>query len=86
MKISVLKAALQELTPREKRDPDPDLAIEEWLEFSRDIGSPHIELSAAPQPSLSDVSAEVLAAQGMPVQAWDGNRPGHERPSGLSGA
>ena len=28
MKISVLTAALQELTPREKRDPDPDLAIE----------------------------------------------------------
>ena len=24
MKISVLTAALQELTPREKRDPDPD--------------------------------------------------------------
>jgi hypothetical protein len=47
MKISVLTAALQELTPREKRDPDPDLAIEEWLAFSRDIGSPFIQLSAA---------------------------------------
>ena len=39
MKLSVLTAALQELTPREKRDPDPDLAIEEWLEFAREIGS-----------------------------------------------
>ena len=28
MKIGVLTAALQELTPREKRDKDPDLAIE----------------------------------------------------------
>ena len=34
MKLSVLTAALQELTPREKRDPDPDLAIEEWLQSS----------------------------------------------------
>ena len=34
MKISVLTAALQELTPREKRDPDPDLAVEDWLALS----------------------------------------------------
>ena len=47
MKLSVLTAAFQELTPRDRRDPDPDLAIEEWLEFSRDIGSPNIQLSAA---------------------------------------
>ena len=60
MKISVLTAALQELTPREKRDPDPDLAIEEWLEFSRDIGSPYIELSTALHPSVSDVPAEAM--------------------------
>ena len=38
MKLSVLTAAFQELTPRDRRDPDPDLAIEEWLEFARDIG------------------------------------------------
>ena len=31
MKMSVLTAALQELTPREIRDEDPDRAIEEWL-------------------------------------------------------
>ena len=39
MKLSVLTAALQELTPRERRDPDPDLAIEEWLEYAREIGA-----------------------------------------------
>ena len=60
MKISVLTAALQELTPRDKRDADPDLAIEEWLEFSRDIGSPFIQLSAALHPSVSDVPAEAM--------------------------
>ena len=60
MKLSVLTAALQELTPREKRDPDPDLAIEEWLAFARDIGSPYIQLSAALHPSLSDVPAEAM--------------------------
>ena len=31
MQVGVLTAALQELTPREQRDPDPDLAIEDWL-------------------------------------------------------
>jgi len=60
MKISVLTAALQELTPREKRDPDPDLAIEEWLAFSRDIGSPYIQLSAALHPTLTDVPPEAM--------------------------
>jgi sugar phosphate isomerase/epimerase len=60
MKLSVLTAALQELTPREQRDPDPDLAIEEWLEFARDIGSPYIQLSAALHPTMSDVPAEAM--------------------------
>ena len=60
MKLSVLTAALQELTPREKRDADPDLAIEEWLQFSRDIGSPYIQLSAALHPTMSDVPAEAM--------------------------
>lgn len=60
MKISVLTAALQELTPRDQRDADPDLAIEEWLAFSRDIGSPYIQLSAALHPSVSDVPAEAM--------------------------
>ena len=35
MKLSVLTAALQELTPRDQRDADPDLAIEHWLDFAR---------------------------------------------------
>ena len=34
MPIGVLTAALQELTPRQRRDADPDVAIEEWLEFA----------------------------------------------------
>ena len=38
MKVGVLTAALQELTPREKRDPDPDLAIEEWMQFAHELG------------------------------------------------
>jgi sugar phosphate isomerase/epimerase len=60
MKLSVLTAALQELTPREKRDPDPDLAVEEWLAFAREIGAPYIQLSAALHPSRSDVPAEAM--------------------------
>jgi hypothetical protein len=39
MKLSVLTAAFQELTPRSRRDPDPDQAIEEWLDFANDIGA-----------------------------------------------
>ena len=60
MKLSILTAALQELTPRERRDADPDLAIEEWLEFAVQIGAPNIELSAALHPSESDVPAAAL--------------------------
>ncbi len=60
MKIGVLTAALQELTPREIRDPDPDRAIEEWLEYARDLGADHIELSAALHPSEADVPAEAM--------------------------
>jgi len=60
MKLSVLTAALQELTPRDKRDLDPDLAIEDWLVFSRDIDSPYIQLSAALHPEESDIPAESM--------------------------
>jgi sugar phosphate isomerase/epimerase len=60
MPVGVLTAALQELTPRDRRDPDPDLAVEEWLEFARDLGADSIELSAALHPSLSDVPAEAM--------------------------
>jgi sugar phosphate isomerase/epimerase len=55
MKLSVLTAAFQELTERSRRDADPDLAVEEWLAFAREIGSPYIQLSAALHPTLSDV-------------------------------
>lgn len=60
MKLSVLTAALQELTPRDRRDPDPDLAIEEWLAFAREIDCPNIQLSAALHPSQSDVPAQAM--------------------------
>jgi len=40
MRLSILTAALQELTPRNRRDADPDLAIEEWLEFARSCAAP----------------------------------------------
>ena len=60
MKLSILTAALQELTPRARRDADPDLAIEEWLEFAVQIGAPNIELSAALHPLESDVPAAAL--------------------------
>ena len=60
MKIGVLTAALQELTPREMRDPDPDLAIEDWVAFAREVGADYIQLSAALHPSEADVPAEAM--------------------------
>ena len=60
MPVGVLTAALQELTPRERRDPDPDLAVEEWLDFAKDLGADCIELSAALHPTLADVPAEAM--------------------------
>ena len=60
MKLSILTAALQELTPRVVRDHDPDRAIEEWLEFAAHIGSPNIQLSAALHPDDSDIPAAAL--------------------------
>jgi sugar phosphate isomerase/epimerase len=60
MQLAVFTAALQELTPRAARDADPDLAIEEWLAFAREMDCPNIELSAALHPSESDVPAEAL--------------------------
>ena len=60
MPVGVLTAALQELTPRERRDPDPDLAIEEWLDFAAAIGADCIELSAALHPSVADVPPEAM--------------------------
>ena len=60
MKLSVLTAALQELTPRSRRDTDPDFAVEEWLQFARQLECPHIQLSAALHPSQTDVPSEAL--------------------------
>jgi sugar phosphate isomerase/epimerase len=60
MKVGVLTAALQELTPREVRDADPDRAVEEWVEFARELGADHIQLSAALHPSEADVPAEAM--------------------------
>jgi sugar phosphate isomerase/epimerase len=60
MRLSILTAALQELTPRARRDADPDVAIEEWLEFARELGCPNIELSAALHPTESDVPGAAM--------------------------
>src|SRR5688572_30223708 len=60
MKVGVLTAALQELTPREVRDADPDRAVEDWLEFARELGAGYIQLSAALHPSRSDVPPEAM--------------------------
>ena len=60
MRVGVLTAALQELTPREIRDPDPDKAIEDWVEFAGELGVDNIQLSAALHPTESDVPAEAM--------------------------
>jgi sugar phosphate isomerase/epimerase len=60
MKVGVLTAALQELTPRAVRDPDPDRAIEEWLQFARELGVSYIQLSAALHPTETDVPPEAM--------------------------
>ncbi len=60
MRVSVLTAALQELTPREVRDPDPDRAVEEWLEFAQELGVEYIQLSAALHPTEADIPAEAM--------------------------
>src|SRR2546421_643226 len=60
MKIGVLTAALQELTPREVRDLDPDRAIEDWVAYARELGADYIQLSAALHPSEADVPAAAL--------------------------
>ena len=60
MKVGLLTAALQELTPREVRDADPDRAIEEWVDFARELGASHIQLSAALHPTETDVPADAM--------------------------
>ena len=60
MKVGVLTAALQELTPREVRDPDPDRAIEEWAQFAREVGADYMQLSAALHPTETDIPPEAM--------------------------
>jgi sugar phosphate isomerase/epimerase len=60
MKIGVLTAALQELTPRDVRDADPDRAIEDWIQFAHELGVDTIQLSAAFHPSESGVPAAAM--------------------------
>jgi sugar phosphate isomerase/epimerase len=60
MKMSVLTAALQELTPRDVRDPDPDKAVEDWLQFARELEVDNIQLSAALHPTETDVPPEAM--------------------------
>jgi len=60
MKIGVLTAALQELTPRAVRDADPDRAVEDWLGFAAELGVDEIQLSAALHPSEADVPPEAM--------------------------
>jgi sugar phosphate isomerase/epimerase len=60
MKMSVLTAALQELTPRKIRDEDPDRAIEDWLSFAQELECPNIQISAALHPTETDVPPEAM--------------------------
>jgi len=60
MRVGVLSAALQELTQRRRRDTDPDLAIEEWLAFARDLGADVLQVSTAFHPSEGDVPPEAM--------------------------
>ncbi|MBI3652289.1 MAG: sugar phosphate isomerase/epimerase [Acidobacteria bacterium] len=60
MKIGILTAALQELTPREVRDSDPDRAIEDWVEFAAEIGASNLQISAALHPTEADIPAAAL--------------------------
>ena len=43
-----------------RADADPDRAIEDWLDFARELGASHIQLSAALHPSLADVPPEAM--------------------------
>src|SRR6266508_4479647 len=60
MKLGILTAALQELTPRQVQNEDPNRAIEDWLAFAREIGADNVQLSAALHPSEADVPPEAM--------------------------
>ena len=60
MQMAVLTAALQELTPRDKRRQDPDLAVEDWIRFGRELGVHRLQLSSALPEELADVPPEAM--------------------------
>src|SRR4051812_2054315 len=60
MKVGILSAALQELTPRDVRDADPDRAIEDWIAYAKELGADELQLSAALHPSNADVPPEAM--------------------------
>ena len=60
MKVGILSAALQELTPRDVRDADPDRAIEDWIAYAFEIGADELQLSAALHPSEGSVPPEAM--------------------------
>src|SRR5262252_1132868 len=60
MRVGILSAALQELTPREVRDAEPDRAIEDWIAFAAELGADELQLSAALHPSETDVPPEAM--------------------------
>jgi len=60
MKVGILSAALQELTPRDVRDNDPDRAIEDWIAYAKELGADELQLSAALHPSEADVPPEAM--------------------------
>ncbi len=60
MKVGILTAAIQELTPRDVRDKDPDRAIEEWIAYARALGADLIQLSSALHPTETDVPPEAM--------------------------
>ncbi len=60
MQVGILSAALQELTPREIRDRDPDRAVEDWVAYAAELGADTLQLSAALHPSEADVPAAAM--------------------------
>jgi sugar phosphate isomerase/epimerase len=60
MRLSLLTAALQELTPRDKRRADPDLAVEEWIAYAGTLGVNRLQMSSALPPEWADVPQEAM--------------------------
>ncbi|HUK33434.1 MAG TPA: TIM barrel protein [Vicinamibacterales bacterium] len=60
MKIGILSAALQELTPRDVRDADPDRAVEDWIAYANELGADELQLSAALHPGEADIPPEAM--------------------------